>query len=150
MIGTVLLSIGILILIGFKVGNSINSNVQASDSFTTEGKSAANQLTGYYSSSLDNAFLLLTMGLCIVSLIMAALVRVHPIFLVLFIIAFIFVIYFSAVLSNIYSEMASNSQLSTEADKLIFVSLILGKLPLFIGIFGILLMIVMYKVWSYQ
>jgi len=150
LIGTVLLFFAVIVLIGFKISSSINSNIQSGDTFTTEGKTASSQITGYYTSSLDNAFLFLTIGLSIVTLILAALVRVHPIFVVFFIIGFIILIFMSGVLSNIYSEMASNNQLSTEADQLTFISLIMGKLPLFIGIFGILLMVVMYKVWSYE
>ena len=57
-------------------------------------------------------------------------------------------IFLSAVFSDIYQEMAANSELTALADQLVFTSHILTYLPLIIGVFGILLMIVMYKIWS--
>lgn len=148
LIGVVLLFFGVVVLIGFKMATEFNTHIQASTDIPAVGKTASNQLTGYYSSTIDNAFLFLTIGLSIVTLILAALVRVHPVFLVIFIFGFIILIFLCGIFSNIYDEMASNAELSTQADQLTFISLILSRLPIIVGIIGTLLIIVLYKVWN--
>jgi len=46
------------------------------------------------------------------------------------------------------AEFASNPTLAAEANQLVKVAFVLDLLPFIIGIFGILLMMVMYKLWS--
>ena len=78
---------------------------------------------------------------------MAALVKVHPVFIPFYIIGWIIVTFISGIMSNIYQEMAANTQLVTEANQLVFVSHIFEYLPLIVGVFGVILMFVMYKLW---
>lgn len=149
-IGTVLLFFAFIVLIMFKISSEFNSSVQASSSFDSYGKTASSKLTGYYSGVMDNVFLFFTIGLMIAMLILAALIRVHPIFLVFFIVGWILAIFFAGIFSNIYTEAASNAVLSTQANQLTFIGLILGYLPIITAVFGVLLMIVIYKTWSVQ
>ena len=114
----------------------------------TEAKTSTQELTNHYAGSMDYGFLLLTIGLGIATLILAALVRIHPVFIPIYFIGLLFVVVLSAVFSNIYQGMAADPQLIAQADQLIFTSHILNYLPLIVGTFGILLMVVMYKLWS--
>lgn len=147
-IGLLLLVFSISVLIGFKVMGALNTEFQASSEVDTYGKAASTELTSKFTGVIDNMFLFLTIGLAIGAIALAALVRIHPIFLVFFIIALIIIIFVSGIMSNIYSEMASNSNLSAEANQLTMISFIMDKLPFIVGIIGILLMIVMYKTWE--
>lgn len=148
LIAGVLLFFGIVLLIGFKVTDSFNTQVQGMASIPTEAKTSTQTLTNYYSSTMDYSFLLLAIGLGIATLILAALVRVHPVFIPLYFIGLIFVIILSAVFSNIYQGMAADTNLISYANQLVFTSHILNYLPLIVGTFGIILMVVMYKLWS--
>ena len=152
-IGIVLLVFGIAILFGFKIMGEINTQIQASDVLAeydtgSHARDASSTLTGHFSGIIDNSFLFLTIGLGLVTLALAALVRVHPIFIAFYFIGLVIVIFLSAVFSNIYQEMAASTELIAVADQLTFTSLILNYLPFIIGIFGILIMIVMYKLWN--
>ena len=138
----------IVILIGFKISNTFNTQIQANVDMPATSKAASAELNNDFSGVVDNSFLFLMVGIGIVTLAMASLVRVHPIFLVFFIIGLIFIIFLSAVFSNIYDKMASDPQLSVEASQLDNITFIINKLPFFVGVFGILLMVVMYKVWG--
>ena len=148
LIGVILLFAAVVILIGFKVTSEINDTVQASSLITANGKAASTTLTGFYPGVIDNSFLLLTIGLTIGSLILASLVRIHPIFIPVFIIALIFIIFLAGILSNIYQGMAENENLIAQADQLTFISKILNYLPIFVGVIGTIMMIVLYKSWE--
>lgn len=138
----------VCVLFGYKLAYEFNSRIQADANMPATAKAATAQLTGYFPSVLDRVMLFLVVGLAIVTIIMAALVRVHPIFLVLFLIGLIFIIYFSAIFSNVYDDMALDTNLATQANNLPFISFIMRALPFIVGIFGFLLMIIMYKVWQ--
>ena len=141
------LAFGMIMLLGFKFMSELNTELQAQDIIDVQGKTAANQLTDIYPTAVDNSFLLLIVGLAIGAFVLAALVRVSPIFLALYFLALGFVIFMSAVMSNIYQEMAANANLIAQADQLMFTSSILTYLPLIVGVFGSLLALVMYKSW---
>jgi len=147
-IGVVMLTLGMIVLFGFMFMSNINTELQASGVVTDDAKAASTTLTGYYPGVIDNAFIFLVIGLSVIMFILATLVRVHPIFIPLFIIGLIFVIFISGVMSNIYQEAAEQPDLITYADQLTGISTVLTYLPLFIGVFGTLLMVLTYKMWS--
>lgn len=143
-----LLFFSIVLLFGFKITGAFNDQVQTMTDMPAEAKTASTELLSHYSGAMDYGFLLLAIGLGIATLILAALVRIHPVFIPLYFIGLLFVVILCAVFSNIYQEMAADTNLIAYADKLVFTSHILNYLPLIVGTFGILLMIVMYKLWS--
>jgi heme/copper-type cytochrome/quinol oxidase subunit 3 len=144
-IAVALLVFSVVILIGFRVSSGLNDQIQNMSVMPTDAKAASSTLTNSFPGVIDNTFLFLTIGLALVAFALAALVRIHPIFIALFIIALLLIIFFCGIFSNIYQEMASNVQLTPYADQLTFISLIMNFLPFIVGIFGTILMIVMYK-----
>jgi len=141
---------GIVVLIGFRVTSAYNDNIQGMSIMPQEAKDASTSLTNHYPGIIDNMFLILTMGLCIITLILAAMVRVSPLFIPIFFIVEIITIFVAGIASNIYQDVASNSNLVEYSNQLVIISTVLGYLPLFIGVFGIILMVVMYKLWSME
>lgn len=141
---------GIVLLMGFKIATEYNTHIQADADIPTEAKTASTRLTNFYPNAMDNIFLFLLIGLTIVAIVLAALVRIHPIFIALFFIAWVFTIFIAGVLSNVYQEMASNALLATQANQLNSVSTIIGWLPFIIGIIGVILMVIMYKTWRVE
>jgi len=146
-IGAMLLVFAVSLLIGFAIMTNINTTVQDS-SMNVPGNltTSLDTLQGYYPGVLDNTFLFLTIGLCLVTIVLAALVRIHPIFMVFFFIGWIIIIFISAILSNVYQTMAAEPMLSPYADQMMMTSNIMNYLPWFVAVFGIILMVVMYKV----
>ena len=151
-IAVVLLSFAIICVLGYMIAGEFNDHVQSDDKFNAtnapNARSASTQLLNYYPTVVDNMYLFLAVALCIGALLMAAMVRVHPMFIALFFVTWIFIIFLCGILSNTYQELAANPMLATEANNMIVMSTIMEYLPLFIGVFGIILMVVMYK--SYQ
>lgn len=138
----------IVILIGYKVVSEFNDQIQIQDGVPTIAKQNVAELEGTFPGAIDNSFLFLTIALAIGALVLASLVRISPIFIAIYLIALVFVIFMSGILSNIYQEMAANSLLTAEADNLTFISNILAYLPMIIGVIGSILAIVMFKSWQ--
>ena len=150
LIGAMLLIAAVAVLIGFKVSNEINTKIQDNDVLggmagATEAKNAMNNVNNLYSGVIDNSFLLLAVGLGVIAIIFAMLVRVHPVFFVFYVILLVITIFLSGIFSNIYTKMAENPAMVDVAMQLVFVSHIMAYLPFIIGIFGFLIATVMYK-----
>ena len=141
---------GVVVLIGFRVTSAYDDNIQGMAIMPQEAKDVSTSLTSHYPGIIDNMFLVLTIGLCIITLILAAMVRVHPIFIPIFFIVEIITIFVAGIASDIFQSVASNSNLVEYSNQLVIISTVLGYLPLFIGIFGMILMVVMYKLWSME
>jgi len=146
-IGLVLLAFSITVLVGYKIYDSINDEFQASDNLETRGKEASGKVLNLFTGTMDNAFLFLTIGLALVALFMATMVRVHPVFFIFYIIILAFVIFLSGVFSNVYQEVAGADGMELSSN-LTFIHQIMTYLPLIIAVFGTLLAMVMYKLWS--
>ena len=147
-VGITLFVFALVILIGFRISTSLNTEFQASDDVDAYGKAAHQQITNMYPGIIDNSFLFVTVILSLGTLIMAAMVRIHPIFLPIYLLAWMFVIFLCSVFSNAYSEMAANPDLSALASQMTFMNQVMTTLPFIIGIVGALLAIVMYKAYK--
>lgn len=132
-------------LIVYKISDEINTKFLEEGLLTDRGEKAYSQINNMYPSVIDNSFLVLVVGLSIGALILAFLVRVHPVFFVGFLLVLIIIIFLSGVMSNIYLEIANNDEFTNVASNLTFITHIIGKLPLIIGVIGFLIAIVMYK-----
>lgn len=144
----ILLAFSLLILISSRVLGGFVSELKNVPGVAQEGIDAANNFEHQYNNTIDGAFLFLFAGIIIAMFVLAALVRVHPIFIPLFFIALIFVIFLCGIASNVYQEMAANTEMVSIAEDHIFMSHIMEFFPLIIGVVGFALMLVMYKLWS--
>ena len=147
LIGVFCLAFAFAILIGFKITTEMNDQIQATDLVESYGKTASSQLLAEYTTTLDYGFLFFIVGLSIGVLILAAMVRSHPIFIALYIIGLIFVIFFAGIFSNIYQGMADDPQFIDLASQLMFIDKVMTFLPWFVAVIGTILCIIMYKSW---
>lgn len=138
----------IMILISFKIYGDINNEFQNLAILPQESLDASDDILNTYTGPLDNSFLFLAVLLAMGSLILASMVRIHPIFIPFFILFYFGLVFFCGILSNIYQGIAEDPNFVVQAQQLTFVNNIITFLPFFIGIVGVLLMIVMYKTWS--
>jgi len=152
-IASALLSFSILLLIGFKISNSINDEVADSGAISKlsgagQARQSMNDMNQLFPGIMDNSFLFLTVGLAIVAMILALLVVVHPVFFFFYIVFLAIIIFVSGAFSNIYQEMATNPELVDLADQMVFTSFVMNYLPFIVGVFGFLLAIIMYKTYQ--
>ncbi len=149
----VVIVFAVILIIGFKISDEWNtafSNSASVQKIDTDSRArgAMNSINNMYPGVIDNSFMLLIIGLCIVALALAMMVRVHPVFFVFFIIVLVIVVFLGGALSNIYLEIANQEEMSSIADRLNFTSNLMKLLPLIIGVMGFVLAIVMYKSWQ--
>ena len=146
-VGITLFAFAMVILICFRISTSLNTEFQASDQIDSYGKIAHQKITNLYPGIIDNSFIFVTVILSIGTLILAAMVRIHPIFLPIYILAWIFVIFMCSIFSNAYQELAANADMVALAAQMTFMNQVMTTLPFIIGIVGALLAIVMYKAY---
>ena len=146
-IAVTILTFAVATLIVFKVSNSINDGLQDIDGVTDKAKSEFSRVNNIYVDVIDNMALFLFVGLSIVALILASLVRFHPVFFVFFILLIVVMIFLAGIMSNVYIEMANTTALQAEAEQLEYITRIMYILPFFIGVMGFILSVIMYKNW---
>jgi len=135
-------------LIAFNVSNELYLKFNASSDIPSRGKVAMEEINSHYSGVIDNSFVLVVIGLFIGIIAFAMLIRVHPVFLPIYVLVLIIVVVITAALSNVYLNMANTAELSGVATKLTFITHLFGVLPYLIGVFGFVLAIIMYKTWQ--
>lgn len=152
-IAIVVISVGSLLV--FKVSDEINQKFQDSDAIPAQGKTASTAMNNMYSGVLDNSFMLLVIGLSIAALALAAMVRIHPIFIVFFVILLVIIVFLAGVFSNIYQAVASEEGMDAAdgsgtllADRLVYMSYVMRFLPFMVGIIGLMMSFIMYKSWQ--
>lgn len=143
-----LVFLGVISLIVYMVIDKFNTQIQGMAIMPAESKAGTAAIVGYMPTVVDNTFLFLTVGLAVVSISLAAMVRISKIFIIFYILSLIFVIFLSAVFSNIYQAMAENAEFVAYASQLVFTSRILNALPFITGIVGTIIAIVMFKSWD--
>lgn len=146
----VLVVFGAIVLFGFKFMSEVNTQFQASDIINQQGKDSTQAITNLFPNVIDNTFLFLMIGLCLITLVLAMLVVIHPVFFILYFVFLAIVIFVGGILSNIYQTMAANAQLVDVANQLTYISHILSYLPIIIGVFGFVLAVVMYRTYQHS
>ena len=150
-IGVVLLFFAIVVTIGLKIATETKNNIDINPIFVDgQSREAIGEVTTKYTNTIDNTFFFLAIFLALGTLVLASLVYVHPIFIPFYFIGWVLVIFFSGILSNIYQTMAADTNLIAITNQLTFIEGILTALPIIVGVFGILLMVVMYKLRGNQ
>jgi len=151
----IMVSLVVIVMISllvYKIFNEVNKKFQDSTDIPQAGKTASNEIENQFTGVLDNSFMLLFIGLCIVAIALAAMVRIHPVFFVFFLILLVILIFLSGVFSNIYQKIASNPEMddannpgSLLAENLTYMTYIMRFLPFITGIIGFIMAFVMYK-----
>ena len=145
MIAAALFAFCVMMLLGYKMVNAFNTEIQTMPEIPQNAKTSTDKMEAHFPGILDNSLLFLAVGLGIVAFALAALVRVHPVFIFFYLV--LIEILVCGALSNVYEEMASSPQLITLASNLTFATILMRWLPLIVGTIGSLLAIVMYKSW---
>lgn len=146
----VIMVFALAILFSFKIMGEWNTEIQSRSDIPAVAKTANAQLLAVYPGVMDNAFLFLVVGMSLAALALAALVRIHPIFIPFYLIVMLATVILAAIMSNVYQEIGSNALLTAEVSQLTFVTYIMNYLPMTIAVFGTILMVVMYKNWRVE
>lgn len=145
-----LFAISIIVLISFKITDSIKTEFNSNDATNNDKYVNASlaQVRGMFPGVVDSAIMFTFVVLLIAAIAFALLTRFHPIFFVFFIIIFAILLVIAGTISDAYQEFAENSNFAALEGELTFTHLIMRHLPWVIAIVGCILAWVMYKLWQ--
>lgn len=144
----IVLTISILFLFGYKIMSSVNDGFQASDQINDDGKNSFNRMTNLYPGVMDNSVLMVVIILMMGTLGLAVMIRVHPIFIIFFLVFLLALVIVSAICANVYIGIANTEGMTEFAENMPIMTFVICWLPWIVAIFGILLAIFMYKNYS--
>ncbi len=135
---------GITILLGGQILNSINDVVDGNNLFEQKSQDVITKQSEKYRSVWDSVFLFIFVGLFIASIISSLFIDTHPAFFFVTIIAMTILVFLTAILSNIYEQFAINPSLIDTSQTYVFIPFIFSKLvELTIGL-GLLILLALY------
>lgn len=138
----------VIILIMFTVVSRVDTEVQGSDFLVDEAKTASTKMNSIFGGLVDQTAVFLFFMALLASIIFASLILVHPIFFIPYIVIWIFSTWLSAVVSDIYLEVAYQAQLAAATSQLPFITHIFLFLPYIIFVFGLGLAVIMFKTYQ--
>jgi len=139
-------SVAIIALLVTVLLNNFNNNIQDMDIFNDGSKDASASMASDFPEVMDGGVIFIFFGMVFVSLILASLVPMHPIFLPFYLLEYILLIWLGAGISNAYQQIIESPLLIVEAGQFTFTIFFFQYFPYFIGFLGAILAIVMYKV----
>ncbi len=113
-----------------------------------EGSDAINQLESFGTVGIQRGFFFLFIGLIISTLITSFLVRVHPIFLFLYIIFLIIAVFLGTYLGNAYEQLSQNPAFASILASQTLINVVMNNIiTILIGV-GALSMIIVFAKFS--
>lgn len=108
--------------------------------------SASTKMAGVLPGTLNGGMLFLFFGACIVALILASLTPFHPVFFIFFLLEVIILIFVSGGIADSFQSFIETPALATEHSQYGTIIFMFHYLPFIIGIIGLILAAIMYKV----
>ena len=125
--------------------NNLDARIQDNNIFNAQAKSASEKMTDDFPEVMDGGILFIFFCMVIISLVLASLVPIHPVFLIFYFLEWILLIYVGAVISNTYQSIIENPIFLVEAGQYQITTFFFQYFPYVIGIVGAILAIVIYK-----
>jgi len=99
-------------IIGSLIFSNINDEIQADTTLSNESRDAAANINTGYTNWFDNAFLMALVLLWALLIISSFLLDSHPVFFIVTVFLLIFVFIVGMIVSNTYSEIVSDPEIS--------------------------------------
>lgn len=142
-----ILAVGLFILM--YIIPSISTGLRGSGlNNSAEGAGAINQLEDIGTSTINNGFMMLFVGLIISMMITSFLVRTHPIFLFLYIFILAITLLLGMYIGNAYNTLSTNSIFSSMVNNASFINLVMNNIVEITLAVGALSMIIVFAKFS--
>jgi hypothetical protein len=140
----------VIVLLVSLMAYHINSRVQEISIFSDDAKTASASMSTKFPQTMNTMLVVIFIVGCILSLILASQIPVHPAFLIVFIFEWLLMIWMGSWLADVYQVIIENSNLSVISESFVFTTFFFRFFPIIIGVVGVLLAIVMYKTRGLQ
>lgn len=136
--------LAIVAIFGHSVYKELSDDIQSDEEMADIAKQSNTKLFSNYSSLLDNLFMFVFVFLVVFLLVGAYMLDEQPIFFVIGLIVFIFILIAAMSLANTFDDIASDSAMATSANQYVFIGWIMSHLLEVLISIGFLLIIVLY------
>jgi hypothetical protein len=140
----VLIAFGICAIIGYKIFGELNTDIQGDSDLSNQTKQVVSTAHTVYPSVMDNGFMIIMGLLWLFVIIASVMIDSHPMFLVISILLFVFVLGIAMLLSNSFQEFAADSEFVGFDSTFPFTYWVLEHLLTVIIIMGASVMIAMF------
>ena len=120
-------AVAIISVVGFMIFTEVNDHFQSSNSITDTGKGLMDDLHGKYVGIIDNAFLLIFIGILLGTVVGVWFIRTHPALFWIMIPIFAFIIFLSAIYANVFFAFTQNDKISAAASEFTIITFILNN-----------------------
>lgn len=109
----ILMVIGISAVVGNKLVNEVNSDVQADPSTSSEAKAFLGNVSSEYPVYMDNAFIIVLVLFWIILIVSSLFIDTHPIFFIVTVFLLLFVFVAGMIISNSYENIVQDGDFLT-------------------------------------
>ena len=141
-------TVALVVILVAVLTSNINTQVQSMDILSADAKTASSKMSSDFTMTTDWGMILLFFGMCIVSLILASMITVHPAFIIIYILELFLLVWVSGSIANTYEMISTATPMVAEASKYKLTTFLFRYFPFIIFIVGMLLATIMYKVRS--
>lgn len=144
----ILLVFGMTLIISYKIGLEMRSDITAQINNTVSNKAQDNVISAM--ENYDYMFLFLMVIAFLGVIIGAVYIQSHPIFFVISVFFLIFVTMMAAVLSNVFETFTQNANIAQEASTFDIIIHLMGQLPMYVWIMGLIGLVIMVAKLAYR
>lgn len=139
-------AVALVALLVTHVVSNLNDQVQDNEVFNAGAKSASELMVDDIPNVMDGGIVFIFFAMVIISLVLASLVPVHPVFLIFYILEWVLLIWIGAGIANTYQTISEVSVLASTVAQYDFTIFFFQYFPYAVGFAGAILAMVMYKV----
>lgn len=105
-------AVAIISIVGWLILSNINDKFQASSSISDQGKTMMTNIESRYVGIMDNAFLIILVGVLLGTVVGAWFIKTHPALFWIMIPIFAFIIFLAAIYANVFYSFMDNSKIA--------------------------------------
>ena len=122
-----LFTVAIISIVGFLILSEIDDNFQASGGISDQGKTLTGNLRDKYVGIIDNAFLMIFIGVLIGTVVGVWFIKTHPALFWIMIPIFAFIIFFAAIYGNVFYNFTNNAKIIGPASEFTIIPFIMNN-----------------------
>jgi len=126
--------------------NSYTDSLEGNQAFNNTWNTAIEEKADALNQSYDYIFMFIVFALAILTIVLGLNVRSHPVFFFISLLLLVIVTVVSAIFSDVYTKLATNSTASIEATASTYTIMpfVMNHLPMFMFFLGMFIMILFY------
>lgn len=126
--------------------NSYTQTLEGNEAFDNPWNNAVEAKADTLNAGYDYLIMFILIGLCMLTVVLGLNIRSHPVFFFISLLLLVIVTVVSAIFSDVYTKLATNSSSAIEATASTYtiIPFVMNHLPMFMFFLGIFIMVLFY------